>query len=91
MENMDNIVKAHIEEYGKDFILSEVEDIKCDFLPDTWEELFDDESEAYNDLCDNEAEIEIYTSHAQDVLGNDASSKQIHLFVNEMLHQLGNN
>ena len=44
MENMDNIVKAHIEDYGKDFILSEVEDIKCDFLPDTWEELFDDES-----------------------------------------------
>ena len=91
MENMDNIVKQHIKDIGKDFILSEVDDIKYDFLPDTWEEDYEDELDAYRDLCDNEAEVEIYTSHAYDVLGNDASSKQIHLFVNEMLHQLGNN
>lgn len=91
MENMDNIVKQHIREMGKDYILSEVDDIKYEFLPDNWEELYDDGMEAYDELCDNEAEVEIYTSHAYDVLGNEVESKQIHLFVNEMLHQLGNN
>ena len=91
MENMDNIVKAHIKDIGEDTILSEVEDIKADFLPEDWEEFCDDELEAYDELCDNEAEVEIYTNHAYDVLGSDASNKQIQLFVNEMLHQLGTN
>ena len=91
MENMDNIVKNYINDIGKDFILSEINDIKYDFLPEDWEETFDDDLEAYDELCDNEAEVEIYTNHAYDVLGSDASNKQIQLFVNEMLHQLGIN
>jgi hypothetical protein len=88
-ELLEKQVADHIEDIGEDIIMSQIEDIKSDFLDGDWENDFDDEYEAYAETGRGEAESQILQAHAQDILGANATSKEISAFMQEMACQLG--
>ena len=82
-------VAEHIEDISEDMILAEIDDIKPDFLSADWESEFDDIDEAYVEQSRNGAESQVLQEHAKDVLGDQATSRDIAQFMAEMARQLG--
>jgi len=88
-EDLEKLVEDHITDIGEDTIMSEIEDIKPDFLDSNWEEDFDDEYDAYAEQGRGEAESQVLKEHARDILGSDVTSDAIYAFMQEMATQLG--
>ena len=85
---MASLVEAHIGHIGEDMILSEIDDIKSDYLDIGWTEDFDSAEEAYEEQGHGQAETKILRRHAQDILGKKASYSTIISFMQEMANQL---
>ena len=85
---MSSLVEAHIGHIGEDMILSEIDDIKSDYLDVGWTENFDSAEEAYEEQGHGQAETKILRRHAQDILGKKASNATIISFMKEMANQL---
>ena len=85
---MSSLVEAHIGHIGEDMILSEIDDIKSDYLDVNWTEDFDSAEEAYEEQGHGQAETKILRRHAQDILGKKASNSTIISFMQEMANQL---
>lgn len=86
---MEQQVAAHIADIGEDIIMAEIDEIKPDFLDSDWEEDFDDEYDAYEEMGRGEAESQVLKEHAMDVLGIDATYDEVDAFMKEMASQLG--
>ena len=86
---MTKLVADHIEDIGDDIIMSEIEDIKEDYLDSEWVQSFDDVASAYSELGDGEAERQVLSEHATDILGSSAAPDLVSQFIDEMAHQLG--
>jgi hypothetical protein len=86
---MASLVEAHIGHIGEDMILSEIDDIKSDYLDLYWQDVFDSAEEAYAEQGSGEAETEVLKRHARDILGKKANSSTIGAFMHEMANQLG--
>ena len=85
---MSSLVEAHIGHIGEDMILSEIDDIKSDYLDINWTEQFDSAEEAYAEQGRGQAESKILRRHAQDILGQKASNATLVAFMKEMANQL---
>ena len=85
---MSSLVAAHIGHIGEDMILSEIEDVKEDYLDAYWVEKFDTIEEAYAEQGRGQAETKILRRHAQDILGKKASNATLIDFMKEMAKQL---
>lgn len=85
---IEQLVTDHIKDIGEDIIMSEIEDVKSDFLDSDWENDFDSEFDAYAEQGRGEAESQVLREHAVDVLGADATTDKISSFMQEMARQL---
>ena len=86
---MSSLVEAHIGHIGEDMILSEIDDLKMDYLNVGWQDEFDSAEEAYAEQGRGEAESVVLRKHAKDILGKKAVGSTIVSFMQEMADQLG--